>query len=29
LPQSSGILTLTGSSDSRTVTLNAQGTVIY
>jgi prepilin-type N-terminal cleavage/methylation domain-containing protein len=29
LPQSSGTLTLTGSNDSRTITLNAQGTISY
>lgn len=29
LPQTTGTLTLTGPNDSRTLTLNAQGTVIY
>jgi len=29
LPQTTGTLTLTGPNDSRTITLNAQGTVLY
>lgn len=29
LPQATGTLTLTGPNDSRTITINAQGTVIY
>jgi prepilin-type N-terminal cleavage/methylation domain-containing protein len=29
LPQTIGALTLTGPNDSRTITLNAQGTVLY
>ncbi|MEK7518966.1 MAG: type II secretion system protein [Patescibacteria group bacterium] len=29
LPQTTGTLTLTGPNDSRTLTLNAQGTVLY
>lgn len=29
LPQATGTLTLTGANDSRTLTINAQGTILY
>lgn len=29
LPQTTGTLTLTGANDSRTLTINAQGTILY